>query len=642
MSPFDHLPIDVVHVVFLYCLPADHNPYICASEPPMLLTHVCRRWRRVAFEMPLLWAKLHVHIPFYPELPARLGPQAEHPSQSASPHHADPLREEERRAYYEDVAYWEAKMRDLKIMVFQWLARAKGCQISLSLSQFTNILDSNPKGSSEVNEVIAVLLAWCAQWKSVEIYASSPVIAQFLAVPTQKAPLLQRISIKWQTPMERNINRSTNKLALVSTEGLMTVPELKSLSLQILPRNIMSLPVRWEGLTELIFDEYFGGFDTESSRRRFLASDALELLALCPRLRRCRLAIGRGRMISTQPSQPSLTSNGHNGPASASKVGSPIQLPELEHLAIDEGVALGSFFLSLSLPSLKEVVFSTAITPLEEDPEYPSQPSQQSGASASIQISHHGLVGQITQIPAHWITPRHVPKHSPLIDLLSQCGRQLEKLTFDEAGLSLRDIERALVLVPNLKHLAMSRKSMLRCTNAGYSQMAGRWKPSPGHLTTDLLESHLGSVQVSTPSQCKLPDPVTMQDSLIAFLQSRRRLFAPETLPLLQKATINMNSHLATIAAELAASGVDMLDFELNVFYPMSWARSSSLPESSTHSEMSTPSSPVPQSRGPRGGISALMWQFVPQCRGMTPGMYGYGSWYANGGGGEFRDAWFE
>ncbi|EAU91163.1 hypothetical protein CC1G_03331 [Coprinopsis cinerea okayama7 len=667
MSPFARLPLDVVHIIFLYCLPTDHNPYICVAEPPMLLTHVCRRWREVAFDMPLLWASIHVHIPFYPELPASLAPQAEYRGQ---PDTVDQLEPAQRAAYLSDVFYWESKMRDLKDMVVQWLARAKGCQISLSLSQFTNLLD-NAKGTSQVNDVVAVLLAYCGQWKSVELYASSPTIAQFLAVHTQDAPHLQRISIKWQTPMERNLNRGANKVALVSPEGLMTVPELKSLSLQILPRNIMSLPVRWEGLTELIFDEYFYGLDSESLRRRFLPSDALDLLALCPRLVRCRLAIGRGRMIGASPPQSPLTSPSSNGNNSSlgsdrTPVRKLIPLPCLEHLAIDEGISLGDFFLCLHLPSLKEVVFSTALTPCEDETPSHSQQSGQSTTSAPIAVP--GVTGQLPYTQQASSSSRHADASSPLIDLLSQYGRNLEKLTFDEAGLSLRDIERALDLVPNLTHLTMNRKSMSRWSSVGFGMTGGRQRAAPGYLSKGLLErltpkpvaggSHINT---ATASLCprlisfsgKLSAPIEMQDTLIEFIKWRRYPWANTYHPslsnapppaVLQKCTINFSSYssptssydvqdLKDISAELSSQNVDMHEFDLNIIYPnVGYAM------------------PFKTGGGSGGGMGsggsgngrALMSSFVPKCRNMSAGVYGFSSWYATGGGGGLRDMWFE
>ncbi|TFK19311.1 hypothetical protein FA15DRAFT_601759 [Coprinopsis marcescibilis] len=631
MSPVHKLPLDIVHIIFLFCLPSEHNPYICTSEAPMLLTHVCRRWREVAFEMPLLWANIHVHVPKAPVMnePQLDVFQARHiPAEQEDNDYG-------RTQYLRNLDYWESKIKDLKEMVTTWFSRAKGCKISLSLSQFANILDQT-KGLSQVNEVVAVLLAHRAQWRSVELFASSPIIAQFLEVPTHEAPHLERISIKWQTPTDRTHNGSANKLAIASQEGLMTVPELKSLSLQTLPRNIMGLPVRWEGLTELIFDEYFVGLD---AGRRFLPSDALDLLALCPRLVRCRLAISYAGLLSDHVADfHNLASQSGRDP-----VRKLVSLPDLKHFAVDEGTPLGDFFLCLDLPSLKEVVFSTAIVPVSDE---------------IVSFPPHGVF--LSAPPIHFPATT-----SPLIDLLTQCGKHIEKLTFDEKGLSLRDIERALELVPSLTDLIVNKQRSFRpSVAAGYSPTMNRRKPSHGYLTKGLLERLTPSPRLKRTEEylcpqlisfsCKLTAPVSMQDPLIEFIRWRRQPWGEPIgntqHPALQHCTIHFGSasmpidlvgdigQLKDVAAELANLKVDMDNFDLNVIYP-------ALDEPFNVGEEGEGDSADDGAASSHSGSStaaSLMTHFVPRGRDMCAGMYGYGSWYASGGGGELRDSWFE
>ncbi|TEB17258.1 hypothetical protein FA13DRAFT_1822518 [Coprinellus micaceus] len=58
-SPIQHLPNDVLQEIFLWCLPVPTwKTTLIPSEAPVLLTHVCQRWRQVSWDFPVLWATL--------------------------------------------------------------------------------------------------------------------------------------------------------------------------------------------------------------------------------------------------------------------------------------------------------------------------------------------------------------------------------------------------------------------------------------------------------------------------------------------------------------------------------------------------------------------------------------------------------
>ncbi|KAJ3541963.1 hypothetical protein NMY22_g3689 [Coprinellus aureogranulatus] len=57
------LPTEVLQQIFLYCRPTHRLPFIRKEECPLLLTRVCREWRSVALDMPLLWNEIHIPIP---------------------------------------------------------------------------------------------------------------------------------------------------------------------------------------------------------------------------------------------------------------------------------------------------------------------------------------------------------------------------------------------------------------------------------------------------------------------------------------------------------------------------------------------------------------------------------------------------
>ena len=65
ISLIRRLPDDILREIFVYCLPPNRTAGMCATEPPLLLAHVCGRWRRVAMSTPRLWSSLR--IPAYRE-----------------------------------------------------------------------------------------------------------------------------------------------------------------------------------------------------------------------------------------------------------------------------------------------------------------------------------------------------------------------------------------------------------------------------------------------------------------------------------------------------------------------------------------------------------------------------------------------
>ncbi|PPR01591.1 hypothetical protein CVT26_013331 [Gymnopilus dilepis] len=59
-SPIRNVPDDVLQEIFSQCLTSHRNPLLSASEAPLLLTCICRRWRKLAISTPHLWAQVHI------------------------------------------------------------------------------------------------------------------------------------------------------------------------------------------------------------------------------------------------------------------------------------------------------------------------------------------------------------------------------------------------------------------------------------------------------------------------------------------------------------------------------------------------------------------------------------------------------
>ncbi|KAF5334697.1 hypothetical protein D9611_011989 [Ephemerocybe angulata] len=86
LSPIKGLPDDILSTLFLTLLthPGHRDEWISNAHPAVALSHVCRRWRQLALQTPMLWSSINIYIPSLfqglPHLPTaldddfRLGP----------------------------------------------------------------------------------------------------------------------------------------------------------------------------------------------------------------------------------------------------------------------------------------------------------------------------------------------------------------------------------------------------------------------------------------------------------------------------------------------------------------------------------------------------------------------------------------
>ncbi|KAJ7134865.1 hypothetical protein C8R44DRAFT_563163, partial [Mycena epipterygia] len=55
ISPIRQLPLDVIHEIFMACIPTHRNCVMSASEAPVLLGRICSAWRNISLSTPHLW-----------------------------------------------------------------------------------------------------------------------------------------------------------------------------------------------------------------------------------------------------------------------------------------------------------------------------------------------------------------------------------------------------------------------------------------------------------------------------------------------------------------------------------------------------------------------------------------------------------
>lgn len=65
IPPIHNIPVEILQIIFHYCLPSDHNAIMSVHEVPLLLGHVCRAWRQLSHSTPQLWSTIHINHPTF-------------------------------------------------------------------------------------------------------------------------------------------------------------------------------------------------------------------------------------------------------------------------------------------------------------------------------------------------------------------------------------------------------------------------------------------------------------------------------------------------------------------------------------------------------------------------------------------------
>ncbi|KAK7016747.1 hypothetical protein VNI00_018852 [Paramarasmius palmivorus] len=208
LSPIRRIPCEVLSRIFLFCTPQEDIP--CrefATDAPQILAAVCRLWRQVASNNPLLWTHVFVSLPDFH------GP-------TAWP------------CYRTSILHCQEKLR-------LWLARSR--QVPVAIIANVNPLPGHLLFERRLcHRLIEQLLPHSYRWRSLALRAPIDVIERFAHVPV---PILESLLI---SPLLTEELPTTNSSPL--PDNLLGARSLRVVLVHA--PYVLSLP-RWTNVTEI-------------------------------------------------------------------------------------------------------------------------------------------------------------------------------------------------------------------------------------------------------------------------------------------------------------------------------------------------------------------------------------------------------
>ncbi|KAF9477131.1 hypothetical protein BDN70DRAFT_838299 [Pholiota conissans] len=203
-TPFRRIPDNILSTIFLHSLPHQWNAAISISEPPLRLSYVCKKWRRVAFNTPDLWAALHIA-----SLKSCCGKQTKWKSER----HASHLQ-----------------------AISQWLGRSGDRPLSVSMDRYLCHFDT----------YLQFLLSFSHRWFKIRLDVNDSAISRTLAsISPEDVPVLEVLTLKFR--------ETTAEIQPLweSSGGLMKTKSLRTVFIRGFPSNLANIGLDWSHLTSL-------------------------------------------------------------------------------------------------------------------------------------------------------------------------------------------------------------------------------------------------------------------------------------------------------------------------------------------------------------------------------------------------------
>ncbi|KAF7376630.1 hypothetical protein MSAN_00079800 [Mycena sanguinolenta] len=253
LSPVRRLPLDIIGLIFMACLPTHRNCVMSAKEAPVLLGRICSSWRAISLSTPRLWSRLHI-----------VGPTRFN-SVSSEDHHA--------------------KVAQRLEVADAWLRRSGTCPLSISLEGKLDLsVQASPfRGPAMAmrrypllssSPFLEVLLPFASRWQHMDLVLSPGSHKALSGLIEDDVPLLSHLRI-FLGPEARDISFLTQL-------GILHAPNLTSFSVVGDQMNFLHLPLRWHQLTALSFD---GTSNVRATQAGQTPETVLTILSRCPQLR---------------------------------------------------------------------------------------------------------------------------------------------------------------------------------------------------------------------------------------------------------------------------------------------------------------------------------------------------------------------
>ncbi|KAJ7364945.1 hypothetical protein DFH08DRAFT_840432 [Mycena albidolilacea] len=247
ISPMRHIPHDVLLEIFFSCLPSEHNALIDAAEAPLLLGRICRHWRSVAYNTPMLWSSMHIPCLNYLHTPPNI-------------------------------------ISSLERTVEAWLVRSATCPLSISLFDKVNYFGFD----LEKHPLILQLLLVSRRLQHLTLAGAPQLLRPLMRLGPKDLPLLKSIWIEaTSNPLFGDIDDRPN-----FTEALQ-IPTLNEISLYLFETlDPLSLPLKWSRLTVLCL-RCFPLWAGQGMTGGLDVGGAFAVLRRCPNLVRSEMGLTR-------------------------------------------------------------------------------------------------------------------------------------------------------------------------------------------------------------------------------------------------------------------------------------------------------------------------------------------------------------
>ncbi|KAJ2922888.1 hypothetical protein H1R20_g14178, partial [Candolleomyces eurysporus] len=579
LAPIKLLPPDILSTVFLACLPLIECPEaaMTPNHPAVVISQVCHHWRQLAFDTPLLWSRIQLILP----------------NVNCNPYF--PLDEAD-RVNGETAALFDSVVQRLFDTTAIWLGRSKDCPLTIfmdasesaaggvDLSQLRTLEGSVLMG---LGKLVGLLLSESKRWEQIRFRLAivgdscKSQLSRLLFLTPQDVPILHKASIVinavdiLEAPLSPIVGSEPTDFWDGIAMGTIHGQSLQSLTLAC-PKaatKLKALQVNWGGLTELSLRPHML-VSGRNGVTDLTADEALNLLRLCPNLKRCNLAIGNGSLHSGWGTPPPVWRTPL--PVAPVQEDRPVcRLPYLHSLILREDIGrTDSLASALDLPSLRSF-------------------TQLSPAHWPRQAPHTGF-------PPSYLNPEEESLWNviPLVKWVQRFGHTITSIDFKHIGVPQHTVEKCLEDLPNLISLTI-RSPFSESWNmntaspwalgSGCDSFLKRLTPEviddgdtvtiiPGFLCPKLEDLVLNSFLVSAPVQ------LVFNEASVLELLTGRAMASSKTVPEVSRVSklryislAFVDPKVVDIEQELSRRGFDLDEFVGEWNYPDPYTPPSSL-----------------------------------------------------------------